>query len=160
MDSKKLLIYLFFLSPLAVWFSLIVLAPYLASVGCPFSGFLYFFFSETCHQLPGRSFFLYGFKLAVCARCTGIYLGALVSTLFYPFFLPVDNKKTPGKFLLLFSLIPLGLDGGIQLLTAYESTNLLRFFTGLVFGGVLPLYLLPVYNELVYGFLSNRRGIL
>jgi uncharacterized membrane protein len=87
-------------------------------------------------------------------------LGALVSVVCYPFFLPIDNRKTPNKFLLLFSLIPLGLDGFLQLFTVYESTNLLRFFTGLLFGGILPLYLLPVYNELVYDFLSNRRGIL
>ena len=30
-----------------------------------------------CHQIPGRSFFLDGRQLPVCARCTGLYLGAL-----------------------------------------------------------------------------------
>jgi uncharacterized membrane protein len=106
----------------------------------------------TCHQLPERSFFLFGHKLAVCSRCTGIYFGALISTLVYPLPLKVDNIKTPGKWLLICSLIPLGLDGGIQMITSYESNNLLRFVTGVIFGSVLPLYLLPVYNEIVYGF--------
>ena len=29
-----------------------------------------------CHQRPERSFFFYGHQLLVCARCTGLYLGA------------------------------------------------------------------------------------
>jgi uncharacterized membrane protein len=29
-----------------------------------------------CHQRPERSFFIHGQQLPVCARCTGLYLGA------------------------------------------------------------------------------------
>ena len=39
--------------------------------------FVAFFFavgSLICHQRPERSFFLDGHQLAVCARCTGLYL--------------------------------------------------------------------------------------
>ena len=32
--------------------------------------------SVVCHQKPERSFYLWATQLPVCARCTGIYLGA------------------------------------------------------------------------------------
>jgi uncharacterized membrane protein len=55
------------------WFALVVLAPdlppALAAVVYAAGGFV-------CHQLPERSFHWHGAQLAVCARCTGIYLGA------------------------------------------------------------------------------------
>ena len=32
-----------------------------------------------CHQRPERSFFIGGQQLPVCARCTGLYLGAALA---------------------------------------------------------------------------------
>ncbi len=34
--------------------------------------------SLICHQRPERSFFLWGAKMPVCARCAGIYIGGAV----------------------------------------------------------------------------------
>lgn len=42
-------------------------------------GFLYRLFSTICHQLPDRSWFLQGHPLAVCIRCSAIYLGFLTA---------------------------------------------------------------------------------
>jgi hypothetical protein len=36
--------------------------------------------SIVCHQLPQRSFHLWGVQLPVCARCTGIYIGAALAS--------------------------------------------------------------------------------
>jgi len=38
-------------------------------------------FALVCHQQAGRSFFLLGGSVAVCARCLGIYVGAAVGLL-------------------------------------------------------------------------------
>jgi uncharacterized membrane protein len=58
------------------WFALVVLAPELpAALGAA----VYAIGALVCHQRPERSFHWSGAQLAVCARCTGIYLGACVT---------------------------------------------------------------------------------
>jgi len=54
------------------------------SVHWPYSPLLYFCFSGICHQLPERSFHIFGEKLAVCGRCTAIYFSFLAGVLLYP----------------------------------------------------------------------------
>jgi uncharacterized membrane protein len=46
--------------------------------------FVYAAGSVLCHQLPERSFFLDGHQLPVCARCTGLYLGAIGGLVAWP----------------------------------------------------------------------------
>lgn len=51
---------------IVVWVAGLVLAPWLLF---PAGHFL-------CHQRPDRSFFVHGRQMPVCARCTGLYVGA------------------------------------------------------------------------------------
>src|SRR6516165_10596418 len=46
-----------------------------------FALFVYAAGGVVCHQLPNRSFLLWGHALPVCARCTGIYAGAAAAAL-------------------------------------------------------------------------------
>jgi uncharacterized membrane protein len=43
--------------------------------------------------------------------------------------------------LVLAGLVPIGIDGGLQLVTDYESNNILRLATGLLAGAALALLL-------------------
>jgi uncharacterized membrane protein len=80
-----------------------------------------------CHRLPDRSFRLNGRQFHVCARCTGIIVGATLS----PFFILL-NQVAPA-FLGVALVLVLG-DAGSQLLGIRTSTNALRFTTGAALG--------------------------
>ena len=42
---------------------------------------IYFLLDPACHQQPDRSFFINGLPMALCVRCTFIYLGMLIGLL-------------------------------------------------------------------------------
>ena len=84
-----------------------------------------------CHCRSDRSFFFRGKQFPLCARCTGELIGILLApAAFWIFGLP-DGK------ICLWLLLPLVLDGGIQRLTRYESGNIRRLLTGMLFGYAL-----------------------
>jgi hypothetical protein len=76
-----------FVTSSVAWFGALPLATLAASEPHPSTvvylcAFLvYLAGSVLCHQLPARSFFLWGSQMPVCARCTGIYAGAAISAL-------------------------------------------------------------------------------
>lgn len=88
-----------------------------------------------CHCREDRSFHVHGARLPLCARCTGELAGIILCLLSAPFLLPPVS-------LALGLLVPMVLDGGLQALTPYESGNLRRLVTGLLFGyGLAALFL-------------------
>jgi len=117
------------------WNIAILTTPYFSqSNDC---GFVYGFFSVTCHQKEERSFFLFDQQMPVCARCTGIYFFLLLGTVLFPLF------KKPKILWLYIFLLPMALDGGLQLISSYESNNLLRFITGGLAGLIAPFFIIP-----------------
>ena len=87
-----------------------------------------------CHQKPERSFFINGYQFPLCARCTGILLGYILSILLLFFEFKLSN------IVCLLLLTPLIVDGSIQLLCSIMSTNKRRLITGIFFGiGIIQL---------------------
>jgi uncharacterized membrane protein len=62
----------------AVWAATVFLAPGLAGSVPSIGALPYALGALICHQRPERSFHLGGAQLPVCARCTGLYLGAAI----------------------------------------------------------------------------------
>lgn len=104
-----------------------------------------------CHCRDDRSFHFRGRKFPICARCTGMGAGFLLAIVT----LWIAHPPVP---ILLLVMIPMILDGSIQQLTRYESTNRRRFITGLLFGyGAMLLLILSYLSVLKYGFRLGRK---
>jgi len=144
MGKKLLYIYLALFILYLIFYLGIFLAPYLYDKNRLLSHLIYSIYSPICHQLPERSYFIFNYKMGVCARCFGIYTGALLGMMIYPFVKGLDNFKIPNKWYLILALIPMGIDGTTQLLGLRESFNELRFVTGFMGGFVALFYILPV----------------
>ena len=69
------------------WMLLLVVVPFLVSrphasaLGTALVVAVYSVGSLICHQLPERSYRLWGAQMPVCARCAGIYIGAATAAL-------------------------------------------------------------------------------
>ena len=132
------------------WLSAILLAPYLRSRGdAAAASFLYAVFAPVCHQIPSRSFFVRGFPLAVCARCLGIYAGALAGLLAYPFVRGFSRIGLPAGRLFLLLSLPISLDFAGGAFGLWSSPNGLRAATGFAWGLILPFYFVTGVVELV-----------
>lgn len=94
--------------------------------------------SNICHQLPERSFIIDGRQIFLCSRCSGAFIGVYVGLLTIIF-----SKKqfiNSVKPLFIFVLItPMIVDGVTQYLRIRESSNLMRFATGLLTGSAFFL---------------------
>ena len=80
-----------------------------------------------CHCRKERSFHFRGIQFPICARCTGELVGMIL-------FFCLCAWYIPNLGLTVLLMIPLLIDGFLQFLTSYESTNSRRFVTGLLFG--------------------------
>ncbi len=97
---------------------------------------VYWIGDAECHQLANRSLFINDNQMPFCARDVGLFVGLAAASGVATF---VRYKINP--LFVLAGLVPIGVDGGLQMVTEYESNNLLRVATGLLAGVVLALLL-------------------
>ncbi|MDH5705244.1 MAG: DUF2085 domain-containing protein [Candidatus Aminicenantes bacterium] len=137
---RILLVYYLTLGGIIIWLGVIFLAPYLRSQDSSLSAFVYSVFTPICHQIPFRSFHLFGQPLAVCARCLGIYFGILGGTGLYPLINGFSKLSLPRVRIFIIVSLPMIADAGGNFLHLWLSSHWIRFMTGFLWGLILPFY--------------------
>jgi len=112
--------------------------------------------AAVCHRIPSHSFSLAERPLPLCARCTGIFLGALIALTGQAFLLRHRGTHFPPlaiTVVLVSFIFLMGIDGlnsyvdlmrGVPLF--YEPRNELRLVTGALNGLALGALLWPMVN--------------
>jgi uncharacterized membrane protein len=108
--------------------------------------FIYKSGDRLCHQKADRSLFLNGNEMPFCSRCTAIWIGLAVGLGFMVLYVIELNEKFLVAIIL--SLIPIGVDGIGQLFGFWESTNFIRFITGLLAGMVCGVAIGIILDEI------------
>jgi uncharacterized membrane protein len=126
--------------------SLPFIIPFLASQGyTTAASWLHMTFGLMCHQMPERSFTLFGEQMALCHRMTAIYVASFVAGVGFAL---VRNRLSPIGFFGLFLLsTPMAIDGFTQLFGLRESTWELRLLTGSLFAFGVMWFSLPRLDE-------------
>lgn len=112
-----------------------------------------------CHRISLRSFHLGDRPLPLCARCSGMYLGALLTLIYYTLIRPraglYPNRRLVAIFVLFgFSWAIDGLNSYMHLFPSaphlYQPSNTLRIITGSLIGIALATLVYPVFNQTVW----------
>jgi len=95
-----------------------------------------------CHQLPLRSFHLWGVSLPVCARCTGVYAGAAAAAIaltagrWRPSAVTRATTVDP-KLVLLAALVPTAVTLVFEWTTGTMPGNWIRALAGVPLGAAV-----------------------
>ena len=117
------------------WFALVTLAPVLPTV---LAAVVYAAGGIVCHQMPDRSFHWHGAQLAVCARCTGIYLGACSAVVLAPIppasYAGVAGSRARMTWLLAAAALPMVLSVAVEWAGLWQPSAIMRAGTGVLLG--------------------------
>ena len=93
-----------------------------------------------CHQQTEKLLSFSGNHTLVCARCSGIYLGGLLSALLLIF---ITFKKVNNGKLIILAALPMLVDVLLYSVGIYVYSKIIALFTGVLFGSVGIVY---IYN--------------
>ena len=127
------------------WLGLVFFTAYARARGVSGSDLVHACFGSICHQIPERSFHLFGVALPVCHRCLGLYTGLTVGLLALPS-LPWLRHwllETPRR--VLFFFLPMAID-----VFLIPNTYLTRYLTGFIAAFPVALLMWAAVNQLFH----------
>ena len=110
-------------------------------------------YSLVCHQMPDRLIRSGNYTTMVCARCSGIYIGLLVSSFILIF---IKSKLNPKAKYLYFAAIPLLADVIFHSINIYRYSKTIAFCTGFLLGSTGFLYLYSALNQFFSELMSDK----
>ena len=136
------------------WLALLITAPLLP---LPIAGVLYAIGSRICHQLPARSFHLFGSQLPVCGRCLGMYGGAAAGAVIAT----IAGRGSPlmkavPRMLLLLGGAPTALTLALEWSGAWNGSNAWRAAAGVPLGAAVALVMMQAAATLHYSGQPGR----
>ncbi len=102
-------------------------------------------FRVFCHGIPERCLTLWGVPMPICARCTALYVGMFAGLV--TFIVAPWMNEAVLRVLMFAAVVPLAIDGITQLIHLRESTNPLRFGTGLAAGLTFGMWVLSAIEK-------------
>ncbi len=116
------------------------LAPALAGSGDGRGGLLRAFYAPMCHQSAERCMQVAGFPQAVCARCSGLYLGGVAGLLLGALLVAGRGMRPRGLWLAL-ALAPTVVDALLPWVGLPQLPNLPRLLLAFPAGAMAGLFL-------------------
>lgn len=90
----------------------------------------------SCHQKPDKSFWIFGYPMALCCRCFGFYLGFSISGFYYF----IKHPKINWKILSVIFVIAVT-DLAINYIFKITTWNISRFMSGICLS-ILAIYII------------------
>jgi uncharacterized membrane protein len=129
-----------------------------------------------CHRIPERSFHIGTYQLPLCARCSGMYLGAMLGLAYQAIISKRKGGTPPWRVIVPLALlvIAFGVDGSNSYLYLLKETysgafanipnlyipnNTLRLLTGSGMGLVISAAMFPAFNQTVWSQQDDRPAL-
>ena len=150
-EGSRALLLVLVVAGVVGWATALVAAPYALAHPEPATGAAfaatgtYLAASLVCHQLPVRSFHPWGRKLPVCARCAGLYGGALGGLLFLPW--PAGARRT--RAVIAATAIPTAATFLLEAVGVWDPGNVVRFAAALPLGASVTWFVASAVRGVV-----------
>ena len=105
-----------------------------------------------CHRIPERCLVIAGWRMPVCARCFGSYVGHIAAIVLFLFGFRLHWG------ICLAMMVPMGVDWGLQRYMGIMSTNGRRLVTGLLAGFGMSTTTLVLVISIFGAIISHWRA--